>query len=103
MAGKTDADTLDQYMRRFERKLPRSIARALRWTRQPPLIWVRVPVASLLMVGGVFSFLPVLGIWMAPLGLLLLAQDVAFLQRPVITALEWVEECWKNFRWRRSK
>jgi hypothetical protein len=34
-------------------------------------------------VGGVLSILPVLGIWMLPLGLLLVAYDVPFLREPV--------------------
>ena len=33
------------------------------------------------MLGGIFSFLPLLGVWMLPLGLLLIAQDVPFLQK----------------------
>jgi hypothetical protein len=41
----------------------------------------------LLIVGGVVGFLPVLGFWMIPLGLLLLAQDVPFLQRPILRSL----------------
>ena len=45
---------------------------------------VRLPVVILLILGGVFSFLPVLGLWMLPLGLMLLAIDVPFL-RPAIT------------------
>ena len=44
---------------------------------------VRVPVALLLIVGGFFAFLPVLGLWMIPLGLMLLAVDVPFLRGPV--------------------
>ena len=44
---------------------------------------VRLPLALLLTVGGVFSFLPVLGIWMLPLGLLLLAVDLPFLRGPI--------------------
>jgi hypothetical protein len=32
-------------------------------------------------------FLPVLGFWMIRLGLLFLAQDVPFLQRPILQAL----------------
>lgn len=46
---------------------------------------VRLPVAGTLVLGGVFSFLPVLGVWMLPLGLLLLAVDVPLL-RPTVTA-----------------
>ena len=44
---------------------------------------IRFPLALLLIVGGVFSFLPVLGIWMLPLGLLLLAVDLPVLRSPI--------------------
>ena len=44
---------------------------------------IRIPVGLLLVLGGVFSILPGLGIWMLPLGLLLMASDVPFLRRPV--------------------
>lgn len=44
---------------------------------------VRLPVAILLILGGLLSILPFLGIWMLPLGLMLLAIDVPMLQRPV--------------------
>lgn len=46
---------------------------------------VRIPAAILLIFGGVFSFLPVLGIWMLPLGLMLLAVDVPVI-RPTVSA-----------------
>jgi hypothetical protein len=44
---------------------------------------VRFPVALLLITGGIFSFLPILGIWMLPLGLLLLAVDLPVLRSPI--------------------
>lgn len=44
---------------------------------------VRFPLALLLIAGGVFSFLPVLGVWMLPLGLLLLAVDLPVLRGPI--------------------
>jgi hypothetical protein len=44
---------------------------------------VRFPLALVLIVGGVFSFLPFLGIWMLPLGLLLLAVDLPILRSPI--------------------
>jgi hypothetical protein len=44
---------------------------------------VRLPLALILILGGVFSFLPVLGVWMLPLGLLLLAVDLPFLRGPI--------------------
>lgn len=43
------------------------------WARRawPPLRWA---VGILLIVAGLFGFLPVLGFWMVPLGLLVLAS-----------------------------
>lgn len=48
---------------------------------------VRLPLALVLIVGGVVSFLPVLGVWMLPLGLLLLAVDLPFLRGPISVLL----------------
>lgn len=44
---------------------------------------IRLPLAFLFILGGLFSFLPVLGIWMLPFGLLLLAVDLPLLRGPV--------------------
>lgn len=46
---------------------------------------VRLPTAFVLVLGGCLSFLPVLGIWMLPLGLMLLAVDVPLI-RPTVSA-----------------
>jgi hypothetical protein len=46
----------------------------------------------LLILGGIFSVLPVLGIWMLPLGLILLAEDVPVLRRWREKALDWIEK-----------
>jgi hypothetical protein len=46
---------------------------------------VRLPTAIVLVLGGFFSFLPVLGVWMLPLGLMLLAVDVPLI-RPTVSA-----------------
>lgn len=63
--------------------------------------WVRIPIALALIVGGFFGFLPVLGFWMIPLGLLLLAVDLQFLRRPMVALVLWIEERWR--RWRGKK
>ena len=55
---------------------------------------MRIPLAILLVVGGIFSFLPILGLWMLPLGLVLIAQDVPFLQKPMARMLGWIERKW---------
>lgn len=41
----------------------------------------RLIVGILFIVGGVFGFLPVLGFWMIPLGLLILSVDFPFIRR----------------------
>jgi hypothetical protein len=46
---------------------------------------VRLPLGVLLILGGIFSILPVLGLWMLPLGLMLLAVDIPAL-RPWVSA-----------------
>lgn len=53
--------------------------------------WVRIPSGALLVIGGVLSFLPVLGVWMLPLGLALLAEDVPALRSSRSKVLDWVE------------
>jgi len=56
--------------------------------------WVRVPPALLLIVGGILGFLPVLGFWMVPLGLILIAQDVPPLRKPIGRAIHWADKKW---------
>lgn len=41
----------------------------------------RIIIGLLLVVGGVLGFLPILGFWMVPLGLLVLSQDLPFVRR----------------------
>lgn len=55
---------------------------------------VRIAVGILLVIGGVFGFLPVLGFWMIPLGLVVIFYDVP-----------WVRGRWRKFRtwWKRRR
>src|SRR4051794_3436197 len=48
------------------------------------LRWLRVPIACFLILGSFLAILPVFGLWMLPVGLMLLAVDVPFL-RPVMS------------------
>jgi hypothetical protein len=84
--------------KRLEREVPEGVARALRWLRHPKSRLVRIPVGALFIIGGFFSFLPVLGIWMLPLGLLLIAYDVPFLRKPVGRFTIWGAEKWAAIR-----
>ena len=85
---------IDRHFAWFEDRLPPRPAKFVRWLRQPSSRLVRIPLAILLVAGGIFSFLPILGLWMLPLGLLLIAQDVPFLQKPLAQMLGWIERKW---------
>jgi hypothetical protein len=86
---------LDRHFAWFEGKLPPRAARFVAWLRKPSSRLARIPLALLLIVGGIFSFLPVLGLWMLPLGLLLVALDVPVLQKPMSRMLGWIERKWE--------
>ncbi|NUR10777.1 MAG: hypothetical protein HOQ20_02865 [Bradyrhizobium sp.] len=64
---------------------------AVTYLLKPSSRWVRIPSGTLLVLGGVLSFLPVLGVWMLPLGLALLAEDVPALRSSRAKVLDWVE------------
>jgi len=90
-------------LRRVERRFPGRFARFLRWLRHPASRWVRIPVALLLIAAGVVGFLPVLGFWMLPLGLVLLAQDLPLLRRPMRRLLVCSERRWRKRQWRKRR
>lgn len=85
---------IDRHFLWFETKLPAGPARFVSWLRRPSSRLVRFPLAILLVIGGIFSFLPILGLWMLPLGLILIAQDIPPLQKPVAQLLGWLERKW---------
>ena len=95
-----DAERLDRQVNRISNELPSVAGGFLRWLTGSSSGWVRVPVGLLLIIFGVFGFLPVLGFWMVPLGVLLLAQDIPFLRRPILRALLWLERKWIKWKHR---
>jgi hypothetical protein len=92
--SKTPRDDLDRQLASFADRLPNSMARLANWMRQPSSRWVRIPAAIALICGGIVGFLPVLGFWMIPLGLALIALDVPFLRSPLSRLLAWIERRW---------
>lgn len=83
---------------RIEARLPRAVRGPLRTLRKPSLRWVRIPAGILLLMGGMLWFLPVLGLWMIPFGLLLLAEDYPPIQRPLRRSIIGVELVWRRIR-----
>lgn len=69
----------------LERKIP-ALRQPTRTLLRNDYALVRVPLAVLLIFGGLASILPFLGLWMLPLGLLLLAVDLPFAQ-PAVSAM----------------
>jgi purine-cytosine permease-like protein len=49
--------------------------------RLPQSRLLRITIGCVLIFGGVLGFLPVLGFWMVPLGLIVLSHDLAFVRR----------------------
>src|SRR5258706_7781099 len=88
-----DQRALDRHIARFP--LVRGI-----WRRcqKRSLWWVRLPVGIVFVFGGCLGFLPILGFWMIPVGLLLMAQDVPILRRPLRKSLVLVRRRWMRFR-----
>ncbi len=95
---------LRRAFRHLEGEVPESVGRQIRNLRHPNARWIRIPLGLLLILGGVFSILPLLGIWMLPLGLLLIAYDVPFLRRPVGRFTIWSAQRWASFQqWVKQK
>ncbi|WP_423905817.1 PGPGW domain-containing protein [Candidatus Spongiihabitans sp.] len=46
----------------------------------------------LLLLGGLFWFLPILGLWMIPLGLLILSIDFQWARRGYLSIISWLRK-----------
>jgi hypothetical protein len=85
---------IDQAYNDIEREVPTRVARAIRWLRDPEARWIRIPIGVLFILAGFLWFLPVVGIEFLPVGLLLIAQDVPFLRKPVGRSIIWLVHRW---------
>lgn len=96
-------EKLDRAFDQLEEDVPDRMCRAIRWLREPRGRWVRIPLGLVLVALGVFGFLPVVGFEFIPVGLLLLAQDLPPLRKPVANFTLWLEAKWHRLRdaWRR--
>lgn len=81
----------DPRLERLVDRLPPRMGDTVTYLLKPSNRWVRIPSGALLVAGGVLSFLPLLGVWMLPLGLALLAEDVPALRSSRSRVLDWVE------------
>ena len=80
-AGGAQSDQRAHRLERLIERFPPRLRQAVCWLRKPSSRWARIPAGVLLSIGGLLWILPLLGLWMLPLGLLLLADDVPALHR----------------------
>ena len=79
-------------------KLPDPGRHAVEWLRVPDRRWLRLGTAMLLVLGGFLSVLPVFGLWMLPLGLALMSDDIPWLKVPLEKASRGGERLWARVR-----
>jgi hypothetical protein len=89
---------LDQGFAGLEKETPDWVTGVIRWLRDPQARWIRIPTGLLFIGASFLWFLPVVGIEMLPIGLLLIAQDVPFLRKPVGRLMIWLEHKWAALR-----
>ena len=96
MASKTSA-TLRERATEF---FVNAMRRANYWGRRKLPPGVRTLVGLLFCAGGVFWWLPILGLWMLPVGLVLIALDIPGLKKPVS---RWLDKWLRKHSKKRNK
>lgn len=59
---------------------------------------MRLFIGALFIIGGIFSFLPLLGMWMLPLGLIYLAVDYKRFRRYKRVLESWFIKLYRRFK-----
>jgi len=87
-------------LRRLRQRYPRlhgwsertvgRLLRCIRRLQRHPNRWVRRALGVGLIAGGFLWFLPILGAWMLPLGLVVLSDETKYLRRPRRRLLVWL-------------
>ncbi|WP_244480480.1 PGPGW domain-containing protein [Mesorhizobium sp. Root554] len=77
---------------------PRKISVFGRQFTMPQSRWLRIVIGVVLIIFGCLGFLPILGFWMVPLGLLVLSYEFASVRRLRRRSVVW----WERRRRRRQ-
>jgi hypothetical protein len=86
----SDQDT-ERYICKKLDRLPPRLRRLIQKLRNARPIWLKLIAAALLIVGGLLWFLPLVGIWMLPLGLLILVDEFPVAKRLLVRVLVRIE------------
>lgn len=92
---------LDRQLQALGRRFP-ILQRLIALVDARPGVLLRVPLALLLVMGGLLGFLPILGFWMIPLGFVILAIDLPHLQPAVSTTIIRIRRRW-SLSWRQFR
>ena len=65
-----------------------TLRRGVTWAQEHVPPGLRSLLGALLIAGGIFGFLPILGFWMIPLGAALIALDIPPLRRRLLAWLD---------------
>jgi hypothetical protein len=90
-ADETASVHRDRRIERLISRLPGRARTVVHWLRRPGLRWVRIAAGVLLIAGSFLSILPLFGLWMLPLGLFLLAEDIPAARRARDWLMDWIE------------
>jgi len=98
-------DELEEAFDKLEAEAPDFLTRAIVRLRKPRARIPRLVLGGLFIVAGFLWFLPVVGLECLPIGLLLVAQDIPFLRRPVGRMTLYLLERWVRVRkwWSRKR
>lgn len=91
-------DAWDARVARLLPRLPDRLRRAVEWLLVPSRRWIRIVAGVALIAGGFLSILPVLGLWMLPLGLALIGEDSPAVKAALERATRWGERQVRRFR-----
>lgn len=78
--------------------LPDRLRSGLEWLREPQRRSLRLGTAVLLVLGSFLAILPVFGLWMLPLGLALMSDDIPWLKVPLEKLSRGIERLWTGVR-----
>ncbi|PIK68840.1 hypothetical protein CS379_32965 [Methylobacterium frigidaeris] len=88
------AQAWDDRIARLLDLLPKRVGDSIAWLRAPSRRWVRIPAALLLILGGFLAILPIFGLWMLPLGLALLSEDLPGMKPALERSARWLAAKW---------
>lgn len=89
---------LHSRLRTHAEALTRRFFQGIERLKRHPNKWARRGAGGVLILGGFLWFLPVLGLWMLPLGLVILSDEADWLRRPRRRLTVWLVSRYRRWR-----